>query len=151
MTDNYITCPNCHEHISLNPIPLSEKITSAAKVAEMLVAYGFKESEEISAILLNGRNMILSIEMITKGSVNTTGVHIGEIFKQAIRKNVAGVILVHNHPSGDASPSQDDKVLTKRVIEAGTLLGIPVLDHIILARGNFFSMREIDTLEFPKG
>src|SRR3972149_2294335 len=149
MNDNYVTCPNCHERISLNPIPLSEKITSAAKVAEMLVAYGFKETEEISAVLLNSRNMVLGIEMVAKGSINVTGVHAREIFKEAIRKNVAAIILAHNHPSGDASPSVEDIVLTNKVVEAGNLLGIPVLDHIILARGNYFSMREHATASFP--
>ncbi|NLL69779.1 MAG: hypothetical protein GX238_01465, partial [Epulopiscium sp.] len=81
---------------------------------------------------------------VTIGSINSSIVHPREVFKEAIQRSAAHIILLHNHPSGDPSPSREDVQVTKRIIEAGELLGIPVLDHIIIGNGNYISLKEKD-------
>jgi DNA repair protein RadC len=76
------------------------------------------------------------------GSLNSSLVRIGEVFKQAIRLNSAAIILVHNHPSGDPTPSPDDVLVTRQVVEAGKLLDIEVLDHLVIGQGRYVSLRE---------
>ena len=83
------------------------------------------------------------IQLVGMGSINYCPVSIPEIFKAALLSNAANILLFHNHPSGDANPSQEDMQLTKKVVEAGKLLGIPLLDHIILGEAdNFYSFRK---------
>ncbi len=80
--------------------------------------------------------------MIYQGSVHTTVVRIAEIFRPAIIDNASGLIIVHNHPSGDAVPSPEDAALTREIVKAGELLGIDVQDHIVIGKGKFISLRE---------
>jgi DNA repair protein RadC len=87
------------------------------------------EQEELRVMLLNTRNRVLDIQQVYRGSLNSSQVRIGELFKAAIRRNVAAIIIVHNHPSGDPTPSPDDVALTRAVVEAGRLLDIEVLDR----------------------
>lgn len=98
------------------------------------------EQEQLRVILLNTRNHVLRIQTIYQGSLNSSQVRVGELFRPAIRENAAAVIVVHNHPSGDPSPSPDDIALTKTIIEAGQLLDIQVLDHLIIGQGRFISL-----------
>jgi DNA repair protein RadC len=99
------------------------------------------EQEHLRVILLNTRNHVLQIETVYKGSLNSSQVRIGELFKSAIRSNAAAVIVAHNHPSGDPSPSPDDVAITKAIRKAGKLLDIDVLDHIIIGQGRFVSLK----------
>jgi DNA repair protein RadC len=103
---------------------------------------GALEQEHLRAIILDTRNQVLEIAEIYKGSVNAAQVRIAEIFRPAIRRNAPALIVVHNHPSGDPSPSVDDISLTKLVREAGTLLDIEVLDHLVIGQGRYVSMKE---------
>jgi DNA repair protein RadC len=80
--------------------------------------------------------------MIYQGSVHTSVVRVGEIFREPVRQNAAAIIVVHNHPSGDPAPSGEDLRLTRELMQAGTLLDIEVLDHIVIGRGRFLSLRE---------
>lgn len=101
-----------------------------------------KAKEHFKLILLNTRNKIISISTISIGTLNANLVHPREVFKEAISHNAASVILVHNHPSGDPEPSEDDLEITKRLEKAGKILGIEVLDHIIIVKDGFFSFKE---------
>jgi DNA repair protein RadC len=101
-----------------------------------------KAKEHFKLILLNARNKILGISTISIGSLNASIVHPREVFKDAILHSAYSVVLAHNHPSGDTEPSEDDLTMTKRLIEAGKILGIEVIDHIIITKTGFFSFKE---------
>jgi DNA repair protein RadC len=101
-----------------------------------------KAKEHFKLILLNPRNKIIGISTISIGILNASLVHPREVFKDAITHSAASVVLAHNHPSGDPEPSEDDIMITKRLIEAGKILGIEVMDHIIIAKNGFFSFKE---------
>ncbi len=100
------------------------------------------EQEHFQVILLNIKNQVLGVELVFVGGLASSPVHPREVFKSAIRKSAAGVILVHNHPSGDPSPSREDMEVTKRLTEAGKLLGIEVLDHLVIGDNKYVSFRE---------
>jgi DNA repair protein RadC len=100
-----------------------------------------KAKEHFKLILLNPRNKIIGISTISIGTLNASLVHPREVFKDAIMHSAASVVLAHNHPSGDPEPSEDDLTITKRLIEAGKILGIEVIDHIIIAKNGFFSFK----------
>jgi len=101
-----------------------------------------KAKEHFKLILLNPRNKIVGISTISIGTLNASLVHPREVFKDAIKHSAASIILAHNHPSGDPDPSEDDLTITKRLVEAGKILGIEVLDHIVIAKNGFFSFKE---------
>ncbi len=101
-----------------------------------------KAKEHFKLIILNSRNRIIGITNISVGTLNASLVHPREIFKDAISHNAASVVLVHNHPSGDPEPSEGDLVITNRLVEAGRILEIAVVDHIIVTNTNFLSFRE---------
>ncbi len=100
------------------------------------------EQEELWVIALDTRNRVLKIEKLYKGSLNQSQVRVGELFKSAIRLNAANVIVVHNHPSGDPTPSPDDVTVTRQIIQAGKLLDVEVLDHIVIGRERFVSLKD---------
>ena len=100
------------------------------------------EEEHLRVLLLDTRNHVLASPEIYRGSVNTSQVRVGEVFKAAVRRNATAVILVHNHPSGDPTPSPDDVAVTRACIEAGKLLDIAVLDHLVIGRSRYVSMKE---------
>ena len=112
--------------------------------AAALVQYEMSalEQEHLRVVLLDRRNRVMETVEVYKGSVNSSQIRIGEVFKEAIRKNASAVIVIHNHPSGDTKPSQEDIALTKRLVQAGALLGIRVLDHVIVGDGNHFSFKD---------
>jgi DNA repair protein RadC len=98
--------------------------------------------EHFTALFLNARNAPLGWREISRGSVSASIVHPRECFLPAISLAASSVILAHNHPSGDPSPSKDDIELTRRLVKAGELLGIEVLDHLIIAEHSFLSLKE---------
>jgi DNA repair protein RadC len=98
--------------------------------------------EHFRAVLLDTKNKVMGIEEISIGSLNSSLVHPREVFRPAIRKACASIILIHNHPSGDPTPSREDLDVTKRLCEAGRLMGIEILDHIVIGDGKFVSFRE---------
>ena len=112
--------------------------------AAALVAYEMSalEQEHLRVILLDTRNRVLDIVEIYKGSVNSSQVHVGEVFKPAVRRNAPALIVVHNHPSGDPTPSPDDVVVTRALAQAGKLLDVDVLDHMIIGQGRWVSLKE---------
>lgn len=118
-------------------------IHSPADAAEM-VQYEMSvlEQEELRVMLLDTRNRVKHIETVYRGSVNSSQVRIAEIFKAAIRRNATNLIVIHNHPSGDPTPSPDDVAITRLILQAGELLDVKLLDHIIVGSGRFVSLKE---------
>jgi DNA repair protein RadC len=112
--------------------------------AAALVSYEMAalEQEELRVILLDVRNRVLQVQSVYRGSLNSSQVRVGELFKEAIRRNAANIIVVHNHPSGDPTPSPEDVALTRAVVQAGQLLDVTVLDHLIIGRGRYVSLKE---------
>lgn len=100
------------------------------------------DREHFCILLLNSRNRVVGKEIVSMGSLDASIVHPREIFRNSIKKSAASIVLVHNHPSGDPTPSDDDMEVTKRLVEAGRILGIHVVDHVVIARASFVSMRE---------
>ncbi len=100
-----------------------------------------EKREQFLVLLLNARHEVESIETVSVGSLNASIVHPREVFKPAIVSSAAAVVLVHNHPSGDPEPSEEDLTITKRLVAAGELLGIGVLDHVIVAERGVVSLR----------
>jgi len=130
----------------LSENPRDDRITVIGKPedAAALVSYDLQasEQEELKAILLDTRNQLIEIAAIYRGSVNTAQVRAADVFKQAVRRNATAVIIVHNHPSGDPTPSPDDIAVTRELIRAGELMDVKVLDHIVIGRGGYVSMKE---------
>ncbi len=100
------------------------------------------DREHFVGLYLNGANRIIGIHTITIGILNSSLVHPREVFKPAILSNATGIILAHNHPSGDPEPSLEDRRITNQIAEAGRLLGIPLLDHIIIGENRYFSFKD---------
>ncbi|MBO2522174.1 MAG: hypothetical protein CW345_10325 [Firmicutes bacterium] len=100
------------------------------------------EREEVWALLLDVKNRLIGVHVVSVGHLSGAPVHPRELFKEAVRRSAFAVIVVHNHPSGDATPSADDIALTRRLRDAGELLGIALLDHIVLGDGTFTSLKE---------
>lgn len=103
---------------------------------------GYLEREELRVVLLNTRNAVLRQVTVYQGNVSSSLVRVGELFRDAVRLNATGVILAHNHPSGDPTPSPDDMRLTAEALAAGRLLDIQLLDHLIVAGDGFVSLRD---------
>jgi DNA repair protein RadC len=100
------------------------------------------EQEELRVILLDTRNRVMDIACVYRGSLNSSQVRVGELFKTAVRRNCAALIVVHNHPSGDPAPSPDDIAITRAIVQAGKLLDVEVLDHLVIGRGRHVSLKE---------
>lgn len=128
--------------VSMNPGDRPQ-VRSAQDVAKLLKAeMGWLAQEHLRIVLLDTKHHVLGVHEVYKGSLNTSLVRVGELFREPIRHNCAAIILVHNHPSGDATPSAEDVSLTQKVVEAGKLLDIDVLDHLVIGRPQFVSLRE---------
>lgn len=119
------------------------EIHTPADAAE-LVCYemGALEQEHLRVILLDTRNRVLSIERLYIGSLNASTVRVGELFRAAILRNAASIIVVHNHPSGDPTPSPEDIGLTRSMVQSGRLLDIEVLDHLVIGHNRWVSLKE---------
>lgn len=101
------------------------------------------EQEEFHALLLNTQHRVIRDVLVTRGILDASLIHPREVFRQAIVESAAGIVLVHNHPSGDPTPSREDRAVTEQLRGAGRAIGIPVLDHVILGEGRFVSLGEV--------
>ncbi|NNJ10123.1 hypothetical protein EKD04_007270 [Chloroflexales bacterium ZM16-3] len=127
------------------------QIRSPADVAALLmVDMGHLDQEELRVIMLDNKNRVQEIATIYRGSVNTIQIRVGEIYKAAVRWNSTAIVVVHNHPSGDITPSPEDILVTRKIVEAGDLLDVQCVDHLIIGHGRWCSMRERG-LGFTKG
>ncbi|HSM58010.1 MAG TPA: DNA repair protein RadC [Candidatus Sulfomarinibacteraceae bacterium] len=119
------------------------RVTSPADAANLLMSeMMLLEQEHLRLILLDTRNHVLRTPTIYVGSLNTSVVRVGELFRAAIKENAAALIVAHNHPSGDPSPSPEDVHVTRQIREAGKLLDIELLDHVIIGRQRYVSLKE---------
>jgi len=118
-------------------------ITSPADAANLLM-YEMRalDQEVVKVLLLDTRNRLIKIEDVYRGSLNTSMIRVGELFREAVKQNAASIIVAHNHPSGDPSPSPDDVAVTRLMVEAGRLLDIPVHDHLVIGQNRFVSLKE---------
>ena len=115
-----------------------------ARYASPLLRY--EQKEHFLVMLLDVRNRVLAMPTVSIGSLTASVAHPREIFREAIRYSAANMILIHNHPSGDPTPSREDVQITKQMMKAGEIMGIPVLDHVIIAGDGFLSLKEADCL-----
>lgn len=121
----------------------NKKISSPKDVAEIFIPLLRDElKEKFIIVCLNSANKIIKYEIISVGNLNSSVVHPREIFKAAIENSSASIILIHNHPSGNPEPSREDIAITKKIVESGKILDIPVFDHLIIADNHFTSFVE---------
>ena len=126
------------------PIRLGRHVTSP--IEAWLAVRGFLQDEAVEVfgmLCLTTTYRVTCWHELSRGCLDSSLVHPREVFKVAILSNAAGLLLLHNHPSGDPNPSADDVALTRRLVDAGDLLGIPVLDHIIVGDGRFVSLKQL--------
>lgn len=119
----------------------SAKFTSPSQVFEMFSEMQQETKEHFIALHLDGKNRIVAMDRVSSGSLNQSIVHPREVFKTALLSSAASIILLHNHPTGDPTPSTEDREITKRLKEAGDLLGVRVLDHIVIGK-TYYSFTE---------
>ena len=117
-------------------------VTPRQVAAYLLPEYGSCAVEQFGILMLDSKNRVLRIKLLSVGSLDSTIAHPREVFREATAAAAAAIILFHNHPSGDPSPSPDDVDLTLRLVSAGQIMGIEVIDHLILADQTYFSMME---------
>ncbi len=123
-------------------IGIEPSITSPVDVLGFLTDIKDRRKEYFVALFLNARNQVICREDVSVGSLNASLVHPREVFAPAVGSSAASVILAHNHPSGDVTPSREDIELTRRMVQAGEIMGIEVLDHLIVGSERFLSMKE---------
>jgi len=109
--------------------------------ALLLYEMSAMEQEHLRVLLLDTKNQLLRIVEVYHGSLNSSLIRVGEVFRDAVRSNAAAILVAHNHPSGDPAPSPEDVVVTRAIVDAGKLLDIEVLDHIVIGGGKFVSLK----------
>lgn len=131
------------KELSVNCPEIERKLTSPDKVdrlARDFLRMHEEPEEHVYMLCLNNRNVLTAVMDISYGTVNSSLLHPREVFQKALLANAVSIILMHNHPSGDANPSKEDIDTTKRIAEAGKVVGVEVLDHIVIGR-YFFSLK----------
>ncbi len=129
------------------------KVSYPSDLCPSLKRYAYLEKEHFYICTLDGGHNVIAIHLISMGILNKTLIHPREIFKPAILDMSASIIMVHNHPSGNMEPSEEDKVVTQRLADAGNLMGIKVIDHMIISKNGYYSFCESgnSSLEPNKG
>lgn len=123
------------------------RIRSPADLADRLMpAMGHLEREELRAVLVNTKNAVTGMVTVYAGNLAGSSVRVGEVFRDAVRRQAAALVVVHNHPSGDPSPSAEDLRITRDLAEAGRLLDIDLLDHLVIGHGRWVSLRALGAL-----
>ncbi len=118
-------------------------VKSPQDIANLLMAeMSLLDQEHLRVVLLNTKNQVVSMSEVYRGSVHTSLVRTAEVFREAIKQNCPALVVVHNHPSGDPTPSPEDIKVTEQLVEAGQILNIELLDHIILGQQKFTSLKE---------
>jgi DNA repair protein RadC len=119
--------------------------------AHLLPLYGAHPVEQFGIVMLDTKHRVIRIKIVSVGSLDTTVVHPREVFREAASAAAAAIVLFHNHPSGDPTPSTDDLVLTTRMVNAGDIMGIDVVDHLILADQRYYSLIESGRMQSRAG
>ncbi len=136
-----LRCPRCGEAVAPYQMPPSLRC-SAEVVALLGGGLARRRHERFYVVALDARNRVIRRHLVAAGSLTTCIVHPREVFAPLLRDRAAAAILLHNHASGDPQPSPEDETLTARLVEVGRLIGIPVLDHVIVARRGYLSFRD---------
>ena len=131
-----------YEVVSERRIKYEVTIRTPADAYQVLERYRTRRREHFFVLTLDGSHGITAVRIVAIGIVNRSLVHAREVFRRAIIDNAAAIVVAHNHPSGSLEPSDEDHEVTRRLGEAGQLLGIPILDHLIISRNGFFSFLE---------
>ncbi len=124
--------------------PDERPVINSPADAAALVLYEMSalEQEHLRVMLLDRRNRVMEVVELYRGSTSSAQVRVGEVFREPIRKNASALIVIHNHPSGDPSPSPDDVALTRAIVQAGKILDVDVLDHLVIGQGRWVSLKE---------
>lgn len=117
--------------------------------AFLLPRFSAREVEQFGVVLLDSRHRLVKAQALTVGTLDCSVVHPRDVFRTALEANAASVVVFHNHPSGDPTPSPEDEALTRRLAAAGAVLGVDLLDHLVLADASYFSFREAGRLPAP--
>ena len=118
-------------------------INSPQDVANLLMAeMATLEQEHLKVLLLNTKNEVLGVHEVYQGNVNSSMVRVAEVLRPALRENCPAIIIVHNHPSGDPTPSADDILVTRQIVEGGAMMDIEVLDHVVIGGQSFVSLKD---------
>jgi DNA repair protein RadC len=126
------------------------RLATPRQIAALLLPqYGARQVEHFGLVMLDTKHRMLRVRIVSVGCLDSTVVHPREVFREAAAATAAAIVLFHNHPSGDPTPSADDLTLTARMVKAGAIMGIDVLDHIILADQRYFSLAESGQLQPP--
>lgn len=128
------------------PSDRPQLLTPGDVAMHLLPEFGARPVEQFGIVLLDTKHRMLRTVILTVGTLDRSVVHPREVFREASAARAAGIVLFHNHPSGDPTPSGDDVILTKRMVAAGELMGIDVLDHLILTATRYSSLRELGRL-----
>ena len=140
------SCPHCGGRLLLSTVGSRWQVHGPKDVADQLILQlGTLEREELHILILNTRNVVIDQVRLYQGNVSSSLVRIGELFRRAVELHASAILISHNHPSGDPTPSPDDLRLTAEALAAGRLLDIALLDHIIVGGGSFMSMRDRGT------
>ncbi len=137
LTRRAISAPPVERWVIRRPADLAERL---------LPGMGLLEREELRVAVLNTKNAVTALRTVYAGSLAGSPVRVGEVFREAVRRNGAAVVVAHNHPSGDPTPSSEDLRITEELAEAGRLLDISLLDHLVIARGRWISLRALGVL-----
>ena len=138
---NFYTLKMVKEDSVLYEVPVIKSPAEVYQVAKQLLALHEEPEENFCIFCLNAKNKIIGVHTISIGSLTASIVHPREVFKAAMLNNASAIICLHNHPSGDPEPSREDIEITRRLVEAGKLLGINVLDHVIIGEQGYISMK----------
>ncbi len=131
------------KRISWTGLEDRQRVTTAREGAELLMPrLRFANTEHFLVVLLDTKSKVISVREISRGSVNASLVHVREVFAPAVLHHATAILVGHNHPSGEVAPSKEDKDFTKELVKAGAVLGIPVLDHLVIGDGLFYSFKE---------
>ena len=130
------------EYLRRNRDEVNERISTPVDVLPIIKGYARRKQEHFITITLNGAHIPIKKNVISRGLVNRTIIHPREVYRKAISQNAVAIIVAHNHPSGNVEPSNEDKEITYRLKQAGDIIGIALLDHIIFTRDNYYSFLE---------
>lgn len=137
----FATCPSCNATLTFPPTT-GWTVRSPQDVYSHLPHLATLEREELHVVLLTTKNRVMDVVRVYQGNVSASLVRVSEVFTEAVRKNATSIILVHNHPSGDPTPSPDDLHLTAEVLAASRILDIDLLDHVVIGRDGYASLRD---------
>jgi DNA repair protein RadC len=132
--------------LACRPVERPQLLTPRDVARYLMPEYGGRPIEQFGVVLLDARHRVLKTSVLTVGTLDSSPVHPREVFREATAVAAAAIVLFHNHPSGDPNPSPPDLVLTQRMVAAGVLMGIEVLDHVILCDSRYCSLKESGSL-----